>query len=241
MSEYILVHGIRVAKDFTPETFGRLTTLGPAFKLPYGSQVQHKAWQVCRCNCGNVFIVVRSSLKNGQTKSCGCFQKEWIGNNRRTHGLSTTPEYSIWRDIKSRCLSSKNVAFPDYGGRGITVCDRWLDPKNGLQNFILDMGKRPATSLSIDRHPNKDGNYEPGNCRWATTTEQSRNKRNNVNLTHDGKTQCLSDWAKELGVKRNTLDYRLRKGWSVQEVLSTSTRKPNDKRPKHKQTQGKLL
>jgi len=110
---------------------------------------------------------------------------------------------------------SKNYSY--YGGRGIIVCQRWVE---SFEAFLTDMGPRPSPKHSIDRFPDKNGNYEPGNCRWATQAEQSRNTRRNVNVTFDGRTMCLTDWAKELGVSGSCLRYRIRY-WSLSDALTT--------------------
>jgi hypothetical protein len=178
MSDYIVIHGIRIAKEFVPETFGRLTTLGPKFAMPVGIQGRHKSSQVCVCVCGNAAVVKSSQLKSGQTKSCGCLQK----NTVTRHGLSGNQEYRILIGMKTRCHNPKSTSFSYYGGRGIRVCDRWLDPDTGFENFCVDMGPRPSDKHSIDRI-NNDGNYCPENCRWATRSQQQRNKRSCKNIT----------------------------------------------------------
>lgn len=133
----------------------------------------------------------------------------------------------IWRAMLNRCNDPKHSHFQFYGGRGIKVCDRWLG-ENGFDNFKRDMGERPTPKHEIDRRDNSLG-YFPENCHWATEHEQSRNKRSNRNLTYNGKTQCLQDWAKELGISRNTLTKRLRLGWDEFRILST----PVDERHSH--------
>ena len=122
--------------------------------------------------------------------------------------------YDLWSSMKHRCLSSANPRYSDYGGRGITVCDRWLN----FEVFLEDMGAQPSKEYSLDRIDNS-GSYEPSNCRWATRAEQARNRRSNVNITHDGVTQCLTDWARSAGIKPSTLKYRLRNGWPMQIAL----------------------
>lgn len=152
--------------------FGRLVVLK---KAP--SRNHFNYWE-CVCDCGGTKTARGGDLKNGKTKSCGCIQHE---GNRIKHGYSkkknTKGEYRVWLGLKGRCLRTTNPKYPDYGGRGIKVCDRWLG-KTGFQNFLSDMGERPSPNHSIDRI-NNDGNYEPNNCRWATSSQQSKNKRNN--------------------------------------------------------------
>lgn len=121
------------------------------------------------------------------------------------HRKTGTPEHLAWINIKRRCYNQKNASYPAYGGRGIVMCDRW---KNDFLAFLDDMGSRPSDQHSIDRI-DVNGNYEPGNCRWAVNSTQCNNKRNNVMLTHEGKTQTLSQWAKELGINVDTLWRRI--------------------------------
>jgi hypothetical protein len=220
MSDYIVIHGIRIAKDFVPETFGRLTTLGPKFLLEVGKQGQYRPRQVCVCVCGNVVLVNSMSLRTGGSQSCGCFHKQQVTK----HGLSRNPEYKVFDTMKHRCISQNSPKYEDYGGRGVLVCDRWLDPENGFTNFIADMGPRPSNKHSIDRIDN-DGNYCPENCRWATTCEQSRNRRSNRMLIHNGRTQCMTDWAAEAGICKAVLRYRLKTGWDLGEALSCPPKK----------------
>jgi hypothetical protein len=171
---------------------------------------------VCRCDCGKTLEVSENSLKSGRRKSCGCFSR---GAARRTHGSSrphskTYSEYQVWKAMKRRCHYKKDKHYQDYGGRGITICERWLK----FENFIKDMGTCPE-GKSLDRI-NNSGIYEPSNCRWATTSEQQSNKRNAVLLTLKGQTKNLSHWAKETGIERRTISARLRYGWTVEKALT---------------------
>lgn len=131
--------------------------------------------------------------------------------------MKLAPEYYAWRDIRLRCTSSTHKNFPRYGGRGIYVCNRWLD---SYSNFLADMGGRPSPLHSIDRI-NNDGPYSPENCRWATRAEQTRNRSSNRLMTLNGRTQCIVQWAEELGIKANTLNSRIVMGWSDEKTLTT--------------------
>jgi len=119
--------------------------------------------------------------------------------------------------MRERCANPRSRSYADYGGRGIGVCERWAK----FENFLADMGERPSRAHSLDRFPNADGNYEPGNCRWATPTKQARNRRNNKVLAFGGKSMCIAEWAEVVGINRLTLQRRLRLGWSIESTLTT--------------------
>lgn len=152
--------------DLTGRRFSRLTAIRVA-----GRDSTGRFEYLCRCDCGQEKTVRGSNLTSGHVKSCGCLLRE--ADQGITHGLSHAPEYIVWLSMKRRCSNPKNESFKYYGGRGIKVCDRWL---HSFENFLDDMGSRPSPEHSIDRI-NVDGDYEPSNCRWATLSEQARNKR----------------------------------------------------------------
>jgi hypothetical protein len=171
----------------------------------------------CLCDCGNIIRANAYSIKTGNTKSCGCLNIESIVKRNTKHGMEGTKEYRTWKNMKTRCFDSSNHAYKNYGGRGITVCDRW---KDSFENFYADMGERPE-GQSIDRIDNNKG-YSPENCRWATTKEQSQNKRTNVMITFNEKTQCLTAWAADLQISIKCLRSRLyRSKWSIEKSLTT--------------------
>lgn len=133
----------------------------------------------------------------------------FISKEHTTHGKTQTTEYRSWASMKNRCYNNKLVDFKNYGGRGIIVCDRWL---NSFENFYRDMGKKPTAGHSIDRFPNKNGNYEPTNCRWATKVEQVRNQRSNIWIEYNGKKMLQKDWETYFNVSRALIRYYRKQG-----------------------------
>lgn len=163
-------------KNLINQRFGKLTVLSEAEKIVYknGTAIQ---WN-CQCDCGNTKKVRTSNLTSGNTTSCGCVHKAAVSNDT-THGLTrrgkVAPEYWIWRSMKQRCLDKSNIAYENYGGRGITICNEWLD----FETFYKQMGPRPSKNHSINRIDNNAG-YCPGNCEWASRETQMHNTRTNV-------------------------------------------------------------
>lgn len=204
-----------LSQDLTARQFGRWTVLAVAPKGPGHPKV------LCRCSCGTEREVSVYSLRRGVSRSCGCLALEVTRERATKHGLVGTPEYEAWQGMLKRCYYAKDKRFSRYGGRGITVCDRWRD---SFEDFFADMGAKPSPKHSIDRIDN-DGPYSLANCRWATTTEQARNRSNNHPVTHSGITLTLTEWAERSGVTRSALTQRLAAGWSMEEALSTEVRK----------------
>ncbi len=201
-------------KDETGKRYGQLTVIEQA---PPPEHVKRKdtAYWRCRCDCGNTVIVVGVSLREGNTASCGCLQRATAVATMTTHGMYKSTEYQSWQGMKERCYNPANRSYPNYGGRGIAVCDRWRD---SFVAFFEDMGPKPSPTHSLDRIDG-NGDYRPDNCRWATREQQQNNLRINRMLTYDGKTQTLARWAKELGIRQKTISTRLSAGHSVEEAL----------------------
>lgn len=202
------------AVDITGQTFHYLTAIKPV-----GSSKSGVVWE-CRCKCGKTTKTTAKSLRAGNTKSCGCLNSERvIARNKAnaTHGMTGTPTFISWDSMIQRCTNPNHKAFEYYGGAGITVCPAWLSE---FSAFHKDMGDRPA-GMTLDRI-NSAGNYEPGNCRWATDEEQGNNKKSNRVIEHDGRKQTIAQWAREVGMSRQTLRNRLEAGWSIQDALTLS-------------------
>jgi hypothetical protein len=207
-----------ISKDIANVRFGRLTAL-EKIKTSIGG---HAIWK-CICDCGSIKEVSGVSLRGGDIVSCGCYRREKMRSTALKHGNGRTgkhtPEYNVWLGIKARCTRPGATAYDQYGGRGINVCDRWLD----FVKFLEDMGERPP-GTTIDRI-NNDLGYEPKNCRWATKREQSKNRKITVFYEYNGKRLTLSEWSEELGIKRITLYTRISLGWTIDRVLGTPLRR----------------
>lgn len=194
--------------DLAGKRFGRLDVLSRA-----GSDKSGNAKWECRCDCGATRVVYSQSLRSGATLSCGCLNKE-INSASAKHGMAGTREYKAWAGMVQRCTNPKNAKWPRYGGRGITVCERWLS----FENFRADMGARPE-GMTIDRK-NNGGNYEPGNCRWATQKQQGNNRGNNRHVVVGGRTMTVSEAARSAGLNLSTLRGRLRSGWPIERATA---------------------
>jgi hypothetical protein len=203
--------------DLAGRVFGRLTVQARAAAKSY---TENSVWR-CRCECGNERDVVSLKLVSGHTKSCGCLKAETTRARARTHGMSESREFHAWAAAKQRCTNPKNKAYPRYGGAGIRMCDAWL---NSFETFLRDMGPAPTQRHTIDRFPDKKGNYEPGNTRWATPTEQANNVRTNRSVTFDGRTLTVAQWERELEMPAGRIKSRLLAGWPVERALTAPVR-----------------
>jgi hypothetical protein len=206
-------------KDLAGMRFGRLLVTEHG-----GSDASGRSLWLCLCDCGKTKTAQASSLRKGNTRSCGCLGREvQIANGQKSgraqmHSLSKSEnprEYSSWESMIERCYSPKAQGFHRYGGRGIAVCEEW---RNSFAQFFADMGKRPE-GASIERM-DTNGHYCPENCKWATRTEQANNRRNNHLVTANGTTQTLARWAAQTGIKWHTIYTRLQRGWSGERAVS---------------------
>lgn len=210
----------RPREDITGRKYGRWTVLNIEKR---GYLTYYK----CQCECGTIKTIHGGGLVYGKSKSCGCLAREGAikrtkHGHSRTETTGTSTEYRSWQSMKARCLNPKCKEYNYYGGRGISVCDRWLG-EHGFENFFADMGNRPA-GKSLDRYPNNDGNYEPSNCRWGTTLQQAGNRRTNVWFEYGGKRMILADWARELNADQESIRVML-KTKSIAHTVQFYTRK----------------
>ncbi len=189
------------------ERFGRLTV----------SSRDGNKW-LCQCDCGGSNRVVTAKLLNGNVRSCGCLRKEIAGASLRTHGASNSLTYLRWRSMRARCLLPTSKSYPKYGGRGITICERWRD---SFVNFLADMGECPGPEMTMERINNEKG-YSPENCRWATRKEQNRNTSRSRMFRINGEQKTLSEWCEIFGVGYYTAHKRLRLGKSIEVALGIS-------------------
>ena len=201
--------------DLIGRKFGKLLVVERA-EMPVERKTEHHAYWNCLCECGKNHIARSSDLKSGTVKSCGCLQIE----KNTKHGMRHDPLYSRWCNMKSRCHNPQNKRHPNWGGRGITVCERW---RNDFKAFYEDVSRLPnfgKKGYSLNRIDN-DGNYEPNNVEWANDKTQSNNKRNNHILTYNGKTQTIAQWAEEIGISPSTLYNRIiTLHWSAEKALT---------------------
>lgn len=203
-------------KDITGQKFNRLTAIS------YSKKHNGKRWRTywnCKCDCGNDSIVMTQQLTSGQTKSCGCYNRDIHFKHGHTINQKTTPEFASWCAAKSRCFRVKDNHFKDYGGRGITMCAGW---KDSFATFFADMGKRPKDT-TLDRI-NNNLSYSCGhcdeciskgwklNCRWGNDEIQNNNRRDNINITYNGITMTAAQWARIIGVNSSTIARRFAKG-----------------------------
>jgi len=197
-------------KDLTGQKFFCWTVIKLSFRIG------KKSYWECRCDCGTIRVVQEYDLKNKEGQTCGCLKNKGKPKKikithkiNELHGMSSWPEHKVWRNMKGRCYNRNDQAFADYGGRGIEVCESW---RNSFTNFITDMGRRPSSDYSIDRIDN-DKNYEKGNCKWSTHSQQAGNRRKKRILTFDGKSLTLAQLARIAGIKYNKLLQRLNENW----------------------------
>lgn len=197
--------------DITGNTYSRWTVISFAEQRNGGS-----FWN-CKCTCGTERAISGATLKAGLSKSCGCYKREVDVSKVYKHGLTGTDEHNIYMGMRQRCGTPSHRLYPHYGALGVKICDRWME---SFENFLEDMGPRPSKKHSIDRFPDPAGNYEPSNCRWATSSQQNSNKRTFQMITISGITKNIRDWSTHTGIKMQTIHARIRNGWTPQDAVT---------------------
>lgn len=207
----------RPLKSLIGQRFGRLEP------IQYLGRKSHSSHWLCRCDCGSETKALSSSLKTGQILSCGCYRRERMSKLTFKHGergadlrSEITDEYRCWSRMLDRCDRPTEPTYKWYGGKGVTVCQRWRD---NFGDFLADVGRKPTKRHSLDRI-DSSGNYEPGNCRWATWNEQARNRSNNRRIVFRGREMTLVEAAEVAGIPYKTVKGRLQHKWTVDEALS---------------------
>lgn len=208
----------RPLHDLTGQHFGRLVVESRI------TGTQGSSSWVCRCDCGLVKHIAASSLKAGDTKSCGCLNREVTSARNKTdkvtHGKSGTAIYVVWQSMKRRCYDPRTDSYKNYGARGISMYQKWRRSFVSFYRWAMSNGYRQG--LTIERR-NNDGPYSPRNCRWATPSEQSNNRRNSVRKTLDGITMTATEWARRYGLPPTRVHQRLKYGWKLRKALTAHT------------------
>lgn len=203
--------------DLTGKKFGRWTVLERA-----GNDAQKAATWRCRCECGSEKVVRGYALRYGHTKSCGCLQSEQIAKRNMKHGGSRSHIYMVWDGMRKRCYNPNEPAYKNYGGRGIRVCDEWLNSFVAFREWAIENGY--SDGLSIDRI-DVNGNYCPENCRWSDAKTQCNNRRTNRYITFNEENHTISEWSAISGIPQDVIRYRLKAGWGVKRALTEKVRK----------------
>jgi hypothetical protein len=204
-------------KDITGQKFGKLTAVKYLYKTKDSSN--SPIWEF-ECECGTKIDKNRKLVEKGKVKSCGnreCFNKQ----SKSKHSKSKHSLYTTWLGMKDRCYNVNQPGYANYGGRGIVVCDRWLE---SFENFLEDVGEKPSSKHSIDRKDN-DGNYEPSNVKWSTSQEQQRNRRNTIFIEREGEIKTLIEWCELLDANYDVCRNRLKRGWPLEDLFQPTLEK----------------
>lgn len=205
-------------KDITGQRFGRLYVIS----FDHLSEGKNLAYWRCVCDCGKEAVVRGTCLRSGESKSCGCLARELSSIRNSTHHCRNTRLYHIWIDMRQRCMNPNQPDYPRWGGRGISVCEPWLESFDNFRKWAMESGY--TDYLTIDRI-DVNGNYCPENCRWATYEDQANNRRSSKLIEYKGEIRSETQWSRLLGGNRNLVHSRLKSGWSIEKALTTPVHK----------------
>lgn len=215
-----------ISNDLTGKRFGRLIVIKRADRYYTNSGKRCTYWE-CKCDCGNQTIVTANHLTSGHTWSCGCAHKEQMEawktyrlTHGRTKGKKPDRAYRAWEQIKHRCYNPKDINYKNYGAKGITMWEGWINDPTSFCEYVSALDRYAEDGVTIDRI-DFQGNYEPGNLRWLSLAEQQRNKSSNVWITANGETHVISEWSRMTGLSHGTISYRLKSGWTHDQVINT--------------------
>ena len=207
--------------DLSQKRFGKLV----AIKRVGRDQNKRPLW-LCRCDCGTEKVINGSSLRNGDTVSCGCYGREQRIKGHTKHSKTNTRLFNVWQNIKRRCYTKSNPSYKYYGALGVTVCDEWLKDFEAFRDWAYSNGydeSAPKGECTIDRI-NPFGNYEPDNCRWVSMKVQNLNRKANRIIKYGNESHTLVEWAEKLNINYSTLLYRFRRGWSVEKAFNAEVK-----------------
>lgn len=208
--------------NITGQKFNKLLVVSFAYTQKGNGRNYHSFYN-CICDCGKSCIVDGAKLRNGHTQSCGCYRHERQIEANTKHNGRKTRLYIVWCNMKGRCYNPNDKRFRNYGGRGITVCNEWKNDFDAFRKWAESAGYNPKAErgvCTLDRIDNNKS-YSPENCRWVNNQIQANNKSNNKNITYKGETKTISEWARIIGIKNDTLQSRLSKNWSVEKAIET--------------------
>jgi hypothetical protein len=217
---------MRTIQDISNRRFGRLIAIKLAFVKPLKRGTLH--FWLCKCDCGKEKSISKQKLLSGETKSCGCLQRDTAKRDSTTHGLAGHPLWSLWRDIRNRCYNPKVNSYHLYGGRGVAMCEEWRNDFMAFYNWAIGNGWKPGLQIDKDKKAREIGVepllYSPERCEFVTPKENNNNRRSNVYIEFNGETKTVAQWSELYGMSQHLVSARLRRGWPIEQALTIDTK-----------------